>query len=100
MTRNTHADFQFEFKIFKVADLNKCSLSMKQNKVLILKKDKSSATQGEGETLIWELTPEETKLFEVGTASIQLNFETNAGKRGASKKFKIQVDDNQEEGDL
>ena len=92
LIRATTPTFKYTFKCVDVADIVEAYLTIEQDS-FELEKDLDAATVGE-DYIAWALTQSETLELQPGNASVMLNWKTDQGLRGASKKTMIMVDQN------
>lgn len=92
LIRATTPTFKYTFKCIDVADIIEAYLTIEQGN-LEIEKDLTQATVGE-DYIAWVLTQSETLQLNPGNASVMLNWLTDQGLRGASKKTMLMIEDN------
>lgn len=93
--RATTPTIKYTFKVVSVSDITKAYLTIKKGEVTI-EKDLSDAIVGE-KYLAWTLTQQETLSIAAGNAQMELNWLTQGGTRGASKRVNVTFDPNLKE---
>ncbi len=88
----TTPTIKYRFKKVDPAHITEAYLSIKKNDTVITERDLSTATI-EDNMISWTLTQEETIEFDK-SISCQLNWLTDSGTRGASKKARIEISEN------
>ena len=92
--KGTTPTIQFTFNFINPANITVAYLTVKQDKVVIIERDKSTAVVGD-KTISWRLSQEETLQFIAGRKiAVMHNWLLNDGTRGASKEAIISVEDN------
>lgn len=96
--RMTTPTIQYSFSSVSVSDLVAAVLSIEMGGTVVIQKDLSEAVADtENNKLSWRLSQEETKTLTSSNVSIQCNWITAAGLRGATDSTYVVVIDNKYE---
>lgn len=90
--RATTPTFKYVFKCVDVSDISEAYLTIEQGS-LEIEKDLTQANVGD-DYIAWTLTQSETLELQPGNAAVMLNWKTETGLRGASKKTLLMIDQN------
>ena len=88
----TTPTIKFRFNKVDPAHITEAYMTVKEGDTVIMERDLSTATI-EDNMISWTLTQEETCEFDK-SISCQLNWLTDSGTRGASKKARIEISEN------
>lgn len=91
--KGTTPTIKVEFKVVSVSEINTAILTFKQNNSIIIEKDLAAAEVGQ-DSISWTLSQEETLIPRVGESVAMVNWLTNDGTRGASKKNMFFIEGN------
>lgn len=90
--RGTTPTIVYKFKTVKPAEITDAILTMKRDGVVVFERDMSGVVVGE-DTLSWPLTQEDT-LGLPAEVSVMINWITDGGIRGASRKTTLIIESN------
>lgn len=94
IVKGTTPTLKYTFKTVNVANLTSAFLTVKQMNRVIIEKDLSSATVGEG-FISWTFSQRESLQLTRGKVTARLNWKTVDGTRGVSSREVIFVEDNE-----
>lgn len=96
--RMTTPTLQYSFSAVSVSDLTDAILSIGMGRTVVIEKELADAVvDTENNTLSWRLSQEDTQALTGSSVSIQCNWLTAAGLRGASEQTNVIVLNNKHE---
>lgn len=96
--RMTTPTLQYSFSAVSVSDLTDAVLSIGMGGAVVIEKDLSEAVvDTENNRLSWRLSQEDTQTLTGSSVSIQCNWLTAAGLRGATESASVVILDNKHE---
>ncbi len=88
----TTPTIKYRFTVADPSTFTKAYLTIRQGSTVLIERDLSTATIDDM-TVSWTLTQEETHQFD-NTVTVQINWLTDGGVRGASEKTRLTISEN------